>query len=142
MLPASFNSPSSVGQKSPDLPCKNTAQEHNKPPLMLPTSSKAPSSASQTSLVLPCENTSQDQSDGMENIPPVVWSGSVGSLSVNSSGSIDSYAAAGFAFPGRLHKMLRDAEEEGLSHIVSWQPLGRGFVVHKPIEFVRDILHK
>jgi hypothetical protein len=74
---------------------------------------------------------------------PVGRSVSSGPLSVHSSKSpLDSYAAAGFAFPGRLHRMLRVVEAEGLSHIVSWQPHGRCFVVHKPIEFVRDILHK
>jgi hypothetical protein len=74
---------------------------------------------------------------------PVGRRASIGSLSVNSgSESLDSYTAAGFAFPGRLYKMLRGAEAEGHSHIVSWQPHGRCFVVHKPIEFVRDILHK
>jgi hypothetical protein len=96
---------------------------------------------SQTSGI-PCETPSQDQSNWMESLPPVVRSGSIGSLSVHSSASLDSHAAAGFAFPGRLHKMLRGVDAEGLSHIVSWQPHGRCFVVHKPIEFVRDILHK
>ncbi len=91
---------------------------------------------------IPCETPSQDQSNWMRSLPPVVRSGSIGSLSVHSSGSLDTYAAAGFAFPGRLHKMLRGVESEGLSHIVSWQPHGRCFVVHKPKEFVRDILHK
>jgi hypothetical protein len=38
--------------------------------------------------------------------------------------------------------MLRGVEAEGLSHIVSWKPSGRCFVVHKPIEFVTEILHK
>jgi hypothetical protein len=91
---------------------------------------------------LPYEIPSQDQSNWMES-PPVIRCESNGSFSVNSgSESLDSNAAAGFAFPGRLHKMLRGVEAEGLSHIVSWQPHGRCFVVHKPKEFVRDILHK
>ena len=93
-------------------------------------------------LVFPSENASQDQSNRMDYMMPVGRSASSGSLSVHSSESLDSYAAAGFVFPGRLNKMLRAAEAEGLSHIVSWQPHGRCFVVHKPIEFVRDILHK
>jgi hypothetical protein len=90
----------------------------------------------------PDENTSLDQSNGMNSMS-VIRSASNGSLSVNSSsGSLDSDAASGFAFPGRLYKMLRCVEAEGMSHIVSWQPHGRCFVIHKPKEFVKDILHK
>jgi hypothetical protein len=94
--------------------------------------------------LLPYETTSQDPSNWADCLPPPpVRSTSNESLSVNScSESLDSHAAAGFAFPGRLHKMLRGVDVEGLSHIVSWQPHGRCFVVHKPKEFVRDILHK
>jgi hypothetical protein len=36
--------------------------------------------------------------------------------------------------------MLGDLEADGLSHIVSWQPHGRCFVVHKQKEFVEQIL--
>jgi hypothetical protein len=39
-------------------------------------------------------------------------------------------------FPLKLHDMLRHLEVDGLSHIISWQPHGRCFVVHKPREFV------
>jgi hypothetical protein len=64
-------------------------------------------------------------------------------VAINSqAAALDSHTAAGLAFPGRLHKMLRGVEAEGLSHIVSWKPFGRCFVVHKPKAFVRDILRK
>ena len=43
-------------------------------------------------------------------------------------------------FPAKLHAMLNGVENNGLSHIVSFQPHGRCFVVHKPKEFVRDVL--
>jgi hypothetical protein len=39
------------------------------------------------------------------------------------------------AFPYRLYEMLQLVERDGLDHIVSWQPHGRCFVVHKPEEF-------
>lgn len=39
-------------------------------------------------------------------------------------------------FPLKLHKMLETVAHEGNDHIVSWQPHGRCFVVHKPQEFV------
>jgi len=39
-------------------------------------------------------------------------------------------------FPLKLHEMLDVVVAEGLEHVVSWQPHGRCFVVHKPKEFV------
>jgi hypothetical protein len=48
----------------------------------------------------------------------------------------------GTPFPLKLHELLEKAEEEGLSEIVSWQPHGRAFVVHKPKEFVAGIMHR
>ena len=43
-------------------------------------------------------------------------------------------------FPVKLHYMLSDMEADGLDHIVSWQPHGRAFIVHKPKEFVSQVL--
>ena len=43
-------------------------------------------------------------------------------------------------FPEKLHYMLSQMEKNGTSHIVNWQPHGRCFVVHKPKEFVEDIM--
>eukprot|EP00977_Amphora_coffeiformis_P027532 scaffold34619_cov183-Amphora_coffeaeformis.AAC.9 len=43
-------------------------------------------------------------------------------------------------FPVKLHYMLSDMEADGLAHIVSWQPHGRCFIVHKPKEFGETIL--
>lgn len=42
-------------------------------------------------------------------------------------------------FPWKLHDMLESVDEEGCAHIVSWQPHGRCFAVHKPREFVELI---
>ncbi|CAB9516241.1 shock factor protein [Seminavis robusta] len=44
-------------------------------------------------------------------------------------------------FPVRLHYMLTDIQKEGIfTHIVSWQPHGRCFVVHDKKQFVEKIL--
>ena len=43
-------------------------------------------------------------------------------------------------FPVKLHLMLSELNKDGLSHIVSWQPHGRCFLVHKQEEFVKRIL--
>eukprot|EP01083_Nonionella_stella_P003830 11010_1 len=43
-------------------------------------------------------------------------------------------------FPVKLHGMLDKIEADGLAHVVSWQPHGRCFVVHKPKEFVNHIM--
>ncbi|KAL7515413.1 hypothetical protein ACHAXN_013102 [Cyclotella atomus] len=45
-------------------------------------------------------------------------------------------------FPVKLHSMLDAIERDGYAHIVSWQPHGRCFVVHKPKEFVSHIMPK
>jgi hypothetical protein len=44
------------------------------------------------------------------------------------------------AFPKRLHEMLSTVAEEGLDHIVSWQPHGRCFLVHNKKRFVEEIM--
>merc|ERR1719232_1163176 len=43
-------------------------------------------------------------------------------------------------FPLKMHQLLEEIEQDGLNSIVSWMPHGRSFVVHKPKEFVSDIL--
>jgi hypothetical protein len=48
-------------------------------------------------------------------------------------------------FPAILHMMLKFVEEDqhdGLSAIVSWQPHGRCFVVHRVPDFVRRFLNR
>ena len=46
----------------------------------------------------------------------------------------------GTTFPLRLHHMLSQIEMGGLSHIVSWQPHGRCFIVHQQEDFVNQVL--
>ena len=43
-------------------------------------------------------------------------------------------------FPVTLHFMLNELKSDGLDHIISWQPHGRCFVVHKQTQFVENIL--
>ena len=45
-------------------------------------------------------------------------------------------------FPRKLHEMLDKAMAEGHGDIVSWQPHGRCFVVHKPRDFQDIVLPK
>jgi HSF-type DNA-binding len=43
-------------------------------------------------------------------------------------------------FPARLHAVLFKIEEDDLSSVVSWQPHGRCFLIHKPKEFCSVIM--
>lgn len=45
-------------------------------------------------------------------------------------------------FPLKLHEVLKNIEKDGLADVVSWQPHGRCFVVHKPDVFLKDIMPK
>lgn len=45
-------------------------------------------------------------------------------------------------FPVKLHSVLEQVEADGLGHIISWQPHGRCFVIHKPKEFVDHVMPK
>jgi len=43
-------------------------------------------------------------------------------------------------FPIKLHDMLDQIERDGYGDVISWQPHGRCFVVHKPREFVDHVM--
>jgi hypothetical protein len=43
-------------------------------------------------------------------------------------------------FPLKLHDMLDKAVTDNYAHIVSWQPHGRSFLIHKPKEFEKIVL--
>lgn len=45
-------------------------------------------------------------------------------------------------FPVKLHSMLDMIEADGLANVVSWQPHGRCFVVHRTKEFVNHVMPK
>jgi hypothetical protein len=48
----------------------------------------------------------------------------------------------GMPFPARLHEMLDKIEKDGHDDVVSWQPHGRCFLVHKQTEFADKIMPK
>ena len=43
-------------------------------------------------------------------------------------------------FPWRLHDCLAAIENEGLEDIASWKSHGRAFTIHKPNDFVGQIM--
>ena len=45
-------------------------------------------------------------------------------------------------FPVVLYTLLSEASLFGFSDIISWQPHGRSFLIHRSKEFVRDIVPK
>ena len=44
------------------------------------------------------------------------------------------------SFPLKLHAVLDQVEQDGLSHVISWQPHGRCFVIHNPKVFVEEVM--
>jgi hypothetical protein len=44
------------------------------------------------------------------------------------------------AFPEKLHDMLSRMEEEGTNNVISWQPHGRCFLIHKKKDFVNHVM--
>lgn len=44
------------------------------------------------------------------------------------------------SFPVKLHYILSELENDGLDHIISWQPHGRCFIVRNQVDFVNQIL--
>ena len=53
-----------------------------------------------------------------------------------------SHCGGAAPFPIKLHEMLDRVEADGVSHIVSWQPHGRCFVIHQPTPFKESLLHR
>jgi hypothetical protein len=43
-------------------------------------------------------------------------------------------------FPVKLHYMLNELAKDGMDGIVSWQPHGRCFLVHKQQQFIEQVL--
>lgn len=40
----------------------------------------------------------------------------------------------------KVHDMLEKSDVDGIDHIVSWLPHGRAFMVHRPQEFVDQVM--
>lgn len=49
---------------------------------------------------------------------------------------------ASSTFPGTLYFILLHSEENGTSHIISWQPHGRSFIIHDQKKMVNQVLPK
>jgi len=45
-------------------------------------------------------------------------------------------------FPDKVHLMLDEADQQGFTDVLAWQPHGRAFIIHKPYEFVEQILQR
>lgn len=45
-------------------------------------------------------------------------------------------------FPHKLHHMLLESEDLGMSHIISWLPNGKAFKIHNPAAFESTIMKK
>ena len=56
------------------------------------------------------------------------------------SGSKNKKGGVNMPFPEKLHGMLDRIEQDGFAHVISWQPHGRAFIVHKHKEFVDIIM--
>jgi HSF-type DNA-binding len=50
------------------------------------------------------------------------------------------YRPADQNFTARLHRLLSNADKEGISHIISWQPHGRSFLVHNKQQFEQQVM--
>lgn len=62
-----------------------------------------------------------------------------GSSEGNTADSDDG-KAGNESFPHKLYRMLYEADKDGLGHIVSFLPSGRGFTIHRPKDFVSEVM--
>lgn len=65
---------------------------------------------------------------------------SASSLDSNDRGRSIAKGGVTTPFPWKLHIMLDAMDKAGDKSIVCWQPHGRAFMVHKPKEFVQDVM--
>lgn len=63
-------------------------------------------------------------------------------ITASSPPSVCLDAKSALSFPLKLRHMLEEAEDLGLSHIVSWEMEGTAFRVHNPDEFVHLIMRR
>jgi hypothetical protein len=61
---------------------------------------------------------------------------------LSSCGATKRRGGVSISFPLKLHAMLDQIEADGLADVISWQPHGRSFLVHKPKEFVSHVMPK
>lgn len=73
-------------------------------------------------------------------IPEPKLENAVGGMSGHNGMSATYAHSSERTFPVTLHFMLNELKSDGLDHIISWQPHGRCFVVHKQTLFVETVL--
>eukprot|EP00534_Pseudo-nitzschia_fraudulenta_P004027 CAMPEP_0201124468 /NCGR_PEP_ID=MMETSP0850-20130426/13779_1 /ASSEMBLY_ACC=CAM_ASM_000622 /TAXON_ID=183588 /ORGANISM="Pseudo-nitzschia fraudulenta, Strain WWA7" /LENGTH=358 /DNA_ID=CAMNT_0047391873 /DNA_START=101 /DNA_END=1177 /DNA_ORIENTATION=- len=66
--------------------------------------------------------------------------GSTSSLDSNDRGRSIAKGGVTTPFPWKLHIMLDAMDNTGEKSIVCWQPHGRAFMVHKPKDFVQEVM--
>ena len=66
--------------------------------------------------------------------------GTTGSNNNNTSATGSRTVGQAMQFPWKLHEMLTMVSQTGQEDVVSWLPGGKGFKVHKKVEFCRDIM--
>jgi hypothetical protein len=66
--------------------------------------------------------------------------GSASSLDSNDRGRSIAKGGVTTPFPWKLHIMLDAMDKTGNKSIVCWQPHGRAFMVHKPKDFVQEVM--
>jgi HSF-type DNA-binding len=69
---------------------------------------------------------------------PKVYSSPGTRRAMKSSKSEASFSA--LSFPRKMYVLLDDAEREGFDNIISWQPTGTSFRIHRPDLFVEGVL--
>ena len=60
--------------------------------------------------------------------------------SEGNTADLDDGKAGNESFPHKLYRMLYEADKDGLGHIVSFLPSGRGFTIHRPKDFVSEVM--
>jgi len=75
-----------------------------------------------------------------------VATNSVDDMNSRETSSVDSHSGdisrggVTTPFQWKLHDMLEQIDEDGYSHAISWLSHGRAFMVHKPSEFVNQVM--
>lgn len=86
------------------------------------------------------EMSSDDTENDTELSHPVILPMFLENPGVNNKEYKRNMGGVSLPFPWKLHLMLDGVDRDGLSHIVSWRPHGRCFLVHDPKKFVTCIM--
>jgi hypothetical protein len=73
--------------------------------------------------------------DLLENLPEESLSGMRGKRQTRGP-----RGGVSVTFPETLHEMLSRMDEEGTNDVISWQPHGRSFLIHKKKDFVNHVM--